>query len=353
MRAHPTRTLYGRCICRSVFLIHELSSEYFHPRNFKTTHTIGLLDFMPVICSIKSESEKKLRDEVTFLEWGSGLTLDQYFEREKRLRAHAWSKESMQTWFLVDGAEVLSSCETFAMRSIYRDEVGVVYGVAGVCTEEKYRGKGYASKLITMICDELSMKDTFGLLLFSEVNPAIYERVGFKAIESNEYFCDANDDVAVNDSIQLMKRVDARLSYEKFIRKINENFSIIPTSTQLDWHFERQVAYHDLLEKKDGLRDIVGARVGNSIMIWFLDYKNKVLRSLVFNPDSHENALELIALAKQICKRAGFNIISFYDKPSFLELDSRNRNDSIAMFKSNIKNISEKDIQWISRLHWI
>ena len=60
---------------------------------------------------LATETERAARDAVTFPEWGTRLTLEQYLERERVLRAHPFSR-GMRTWFLVEGSEVL--CEALA-----------------------------------------------------------------------------------------------------------------------------------------------------------------------------------------------------------------------------------------------
>ena len=71
-------------------------------------------------------AQKIERDRLAHAEWGQRLSVEQFLEREARLRAHAFSREGMTTWLLVDErSAVLSSCETFRMESAKRGGAAV------------------------------------------------------------------------------------------------------------------------------------------------------------------------------------------------------------------------------------
>ena len=136
---------------------------------------------------IASEQEKQARDPLAWAEWGARLTVEQFLERERQLRAHPWSRQGMQTWlWRSDSGEVLSSCETFRMRSYLgpgpmdRREEGVTFGVASVLTEPRLRGRGHATAMMRALVDRLCAEPhAQASLLYSDVGAPLYERAGY------------------------------------------------------------------------------------------------------------------------------------------------------------------------------
>src|SRR4051812_33318121 len=101
------------------------------------------------LISITNEEMKRDRDRQTHAEWGKALTVEQYLEREQRLRSHPWSRATMTTWFWVDhNGAVLASCETFRMNSSVDGSAGHSYAVASVFTEPSLRGRGHAGRMM-------------------------------------------------------------------------------------------------------------------------------------------------------------------------------------------------------------
>ena len=84
---------------------------------------------MALALRLATDAEKIQRDHVTFPEWGTRLTLDQYLERERVLREHPFSR-GMRTWLLVDGGDVLGSCETFDNVSRVGSAAGTSWSIA-------------------------------------------------------------------------------------------------------------------------------------------------------------------------------------------------------------------------------
>src|SRR6476619_2971824 len=129
---------------------------------------------------VDREVEKRARDRLCQAEWGQKLDLDQFVLRERDLRAHAWSRAAMRTWFLSDASgATLASCETFKMSSRLtpRSLAGQVYAVASVFTEAALRGKGHATRLLDQVARTLEAEDPsmHGMILYSDVGARIYE----------------------------------------------------------------------------------------------------------------------------------------------------------------------------------
>ena len=90
-----------------------------------------------------TDEEKRARDRLAHESWGQKLTVAEFVAREERLRAHAWARENMTSWLLLDSKDerILSSCETFDMVSFVDGQRGRTFGVASVYTEPSLRRK--------------------------------------------------------------------------------------------------------------------------------------------------------------------------------------------------------------------
>ncbi|KAL2110042.1 hypothetical protein VUR80DRAFT_1693 [Thermomyces stellatus] len=112
-------------------------------------------------------NEKRRTWTLTQPEWGTALTVDEYLHREEYLTTVPLARHGGIThWILTirsmpeDERPILSSCESLRKRALFttpQGEVseGIAHGVGSVYTDPAYRGKGYASRLLAMVRDEL------------------------------------------------------------------------------------------------------------------------------------------------------------------------------------------------------
>src|SRR5690348_7346079 len=122
--------------------------------------------------SIATLEEQRQRDHLTHDAWGEKLTAEQFVVREERLRAHAWPRADLTTWFLRDDdGAVLASCETYRMRSFLDGGAGESHGIASVYTEPRLRGRGYATQLMDLVLARVrdERPAAHAMLLFSDV----------------------------------------------------------------------------------------------------------------------------------------------------------------------------------------
>jgi len=137
---------------------------------------------------LASPEQQTERDAVTYSAWGDPLTLQGYLQREQRLRGHPWSRAELKVWLLcAEQGEVLASCETYRMDSFLRATDGTLspgdsFAIASVFTEERLRGRGYATKLMDLLAAELEHASprAHSALLFSDVGAPLYRRSGYQ-----------------------------------------------------------------------------------------------------------------------------------------------------------------------------
>jgi len=107
-----------------------------------------------------STGESESIYSLSFRAWGDALTLAQYLQESAFLTTVPLAKDGgMSVWFLTDKTlpqgqrPILCSCETFRKRIFVIDASGqfseaIIHGVASVFCNPKYRGRGYAARLM-------------------------------------------------------------------------------------------------------------------------------------------------------------------------------------------------------------
>ncbi|KAK0671620.1 hypothetical protein QBC41DRAFT_371612 [Cercophora samala] len=136
--------------------------------------------------------------------WGPALTLQDYLDREAYLTTVPLSKNGGIThWLLTLSSApsgerpILASCESIKKRAFYTTpsgtvREGVAHGIASVFTDPKYRGKGYASRMMSDLGERLkSWQDGGGdkpvvfSVLYSDIGKGFYARHGWAPFESS------------------------------------------------------------------------------------------------------------------------------------------------------------------------
>jgi serine/threonine protein kinase/GNAT superfamily N-acetyltransferase len=125
--------------------------------------------------------------------WGKHLSLPRLFEREGRLRAHAWSASAKREVLLLleegsaaagaagGAADVLASCELYSVTATLDGEPASVLLVATLFTAEERRRRGHAEELLEAVWARAASREgCAGVLLFSDIGAAYYERLGFR-----------------------------------------------------------------------------------------------------------------------------------------------------------------------------
>jgi predicted N-acetyltransferase YhbS len=118
-----------------------------------------------------------LRD--TYPVWGAGLTFDAYTRYVRGLRRTAWGESHLERVVLLDGARVLASAARHDLTARIDGRIRRVLGIGSVFTPRELRGRGAASALIAHLVDAANTEGHEFVLLFSDIGPALYERLDF------------------------------------------------------------------------------------------------------------------------------------------------------------------------------
>ncbi|WNG39897.1 N-acetyltransferase [Archangium violaceum] len=271
-----------------------------------------------------TDEQKVQRDVLTYSEWGKLLTLEEYLSREQRLRTHPWARSDMRTWLLCDtDGSVLASCETFRTHSFLRTPSGPLvpgdsFAIASVFTEERLRGRGYATQLMDLLAAKFERQPrAHAALLFSDVGPRIYARSGYQELPAwNWHLSPIPGDP--NERVNLLPPGDDIGRALERLRYPDSPFFFWPTPAQLDWHLERGRIYVEKLGCT--LPSSLGATTGASTLLWGLAGRSAELLVLMFDARSPDEAHALLSAARREAHRSGLSRVVLWEEPTHAPL---------------------------------
>lgn len=139
--------------------------------------------------------------------WAGQLSPPAYYRREEYLEGQALTRNGGIThWILVDSAgapnerRILASCESLRKRALVaraeKDGSGdveevVSHGIGSVFCDPKFRGKGYARRMIEELAKKLDTwqqpngKRTDFTVLYSDIGKEFYSKAGWEAFPSS------------------------------------------------------------------------------------------------------------------------------------------------------------------------
>jgi GNAT superfamily N-acetyltransferase len=227
--------------------------------------------------------EKVERDRLTYAEWGTTLSLAQYFERERVLRAHRFSR-GMQTWLWCDGSTVLASAETYENDSRIGGARGLSWSFASVFTEPPLRGQGHATALMNAVVARLSKRPKAqACVLFSDVGEPIYARSGFLAVPGDDWVLEPLRGAPEKDVEPLVPPFKAPAL------AAHPGLVLIPHAAQLDWALAREALYARFLRRVRP--SFHGARAGDALALWAAYFKTNELIILWLEGSNVEGVL--------------------------------------------------------------
>ncbi|MDC0710124.1 N-acetyltransferase [Stigmatella sp. ncwal1] len=276
---------------------------------------------------LATDAQKTERDSFTYSAWGPPLTPPGYAAREQRLRAHPWAHAEMRTWLLCkEAGEVLASCETFRTRSFLRAEDGTrvagdSFAIASVFTEERLRGRGYATQLMDLLLPELRLApEAQAALLFSDVGPSIYRRSGYRELSAWNWALAPEP----GEPGDLVDRLLGETELDKALARTHppeQPFLLWPTAAQADWHLERERIYSKELGRPRP--EACGATIGSSTALWAMVGKSGVLVLLWLDARTQEDASALLGAARRVAYRAGLSRVEVWEEPGTAPLLAR------------------------------
>ncbi|KAK0715283.1 hypothetical protein B0H67DRAFT_490879 [Lasiosphaeris hirsuta] len=167
-----------------------------------------------LILTRPTNAERRQTWSLTHPMWGPALSHDDYLQREAYLTTVPLAKDGGVThWILTeasqppDGRPILSSCETLRKRVLCVRpganggvvEEGLAHAIGSVFTDPKFRGRGYASRMMREVGSSLrgwqvkgkgegDAEEEGGVLfsvLYSDIGKTFYAKTGWVPFESS------------------------------------------------------------------------------------------------------------------------------------------------------------------------
>jgi GNAT superfamily N-acetyltransferase len=115
--------------------------------------------------------------------WGGGKDLDTYVARTRALLDSPWGRAHYR--FVVgldDAGAIVTACKRYHLDLHLDGTPAPTVGFGAVFTPEAHRGQGHAATLLQAVMAEERTRGTRLALLFTDIGPAYYEKLGFQAI---------------------------------------------------------------------------------------------------------------------------------------------------------------------------
>ena len=275
---------------------------------------------------IASPSEQRDRDRLTASAWGANLTLEQFLEREERLRAHPWAARTLTTWLWQDEAGApLSSCETFQDEAQVGTRTGAASTIASVFTEPKLRGHGHAANMLRAVIKRL--RDELAITLFSEIGTDYYQRLGFWPVPAFDTFFPPRSDAPTGvEWLQTLPAPRNAAPDEHTLR-------LTLSAARLDWHLERERLYTAALGRTPLAQH--GARVGDSSITWTAYWKTGELQVLSLDASAPTDLPLLLHAASHAAHLSGLPTVRVWETRDLTAHPNARRVprvDEVAMF---------------------
>lgn len=174
--------------------------------------------------------------------WGGGLSIDAHLKRRLASPQH-----NRATWYVgcLDG-DVVSSLGCYPLRFSVRGTVVKGMAIGAVHTRADCRGRGFAPLMFDRVEHEARESGVAISLLYSDIPPGYYARLGYVECPSHEADFDptqsAWDDIAADaEPLERMSPVDARSLMESQYTAFHRSRAIF---------LHRDTTYWDFLEQK-------------------------------------------------------------------------------------------------------
>jgi predicted N-acetyltransferase YhbS len=114
--------------------------------------------------------------------WADGLARMPFGQFWRAQKATPWGGEHLSRWALVDDGDVLASTKLYELDATLEGRAIRVAGLGAVFTQPAHRQKGAAREVIERVLEHAASRGADLALLFSEIGPDYYARLGFEPL---------------------------------------------------------------------------------------------------------------------------------------------------------------------------
>ena len=111
--------------------------------------------------------------------WNDGLSPEAYARFWDAQLRTPWGMAHLDRLALVRDGQVISSAKRYDLSARIENRIRRVLGIGAVFTPLAHRGRGAAQRLLEMMIETAEAEGYEYALLFSEIDPAFYERLDF------------------------------------------------------------------------------------------------------------------------------------------------------------------------------
>jgi hypothetical protein len=183
------------------------------------------------------------------------LTEAQYLDRNRHIYSIPFGQERIHTYALLDDAKtLLSSCELLEVDFASKRSNGITRSrgtmIAAVVTPEQFRGKGHCTFLLNEV---FRMRGDEDRILFSDIDPAFYARMGFHLGKTYEWDIPAlaPRNTKAGFAISIEELASLLTLHRLALLEMASPSSVVltPSAELLNWHLERYRAYHAIKKR--------------------------------------------------------------------------------------------------------
>lgn len=125
--------------------------------------------------------------------WSGGLSKHKYYEWVWMQLQQPWSRNNYRYLIARSGRNIVSSCKLYLMDFQARGRHYRVGGIGAVYTPERFRGNGFAAQLLETVATRCKQDGFDAMLLYSDIDPIYYERLGYELLPNCEFHIWIND----------------------------------------------------------------------------------------------------------------------------------------------------------------
>ena len=275
--------------------------------------------------------------------WGSPLSLEKYITRESTLKSRPYAN-GRTCWILTNesNSRILSSCESYESTCFINGLAGTVWAIASVYTSIDYRKKGYATEMMKLLLIECKKQGCIASILYSDIGPLFYAKLGWKLYPSKQVSFDTTDKVRQCDLVSLIRleEVSELISMQD---RVTDKFIVPVTFEKIDWLFTRSKFY---AKEKNLEIEYCGARYMQEYILWMHDFKEDKMMILYSKFDTREGAMKLIEAGIIESQRCELKTVCIWE-PEYPDLKGgvlEEREDSLSSLAILVE--VDQEVEW-------
>jgi predicted N-acetyltransferase YhbS len=118
--------------------------------------------------------------------WGEGLSRPDYARYNAAQLRTDWGAGHLARVALVDGGRLLATAKRYDLVARLDGQPRPMLGIGAVFTPPDLRRRGFARELVDRMIEDAAARGVTGALLFSEIGPDYYARLGFSVVEVDD-----------------------------------------------------------------------------------------------------------------------------------------------------------------------